>query len=391
MKEKIVIYSVCFLIFFGCATVGKDEYYWTPLLQAVYDNSPDEAKAEILRGADVNKKGKMGRPPLLWAIDNNNPDLVKLLATYGADVNAKSAAGDTALGYAASKNYLEIAEFLINRSADVNARNPKGITPLMYAVENNSFELAKLLIRNGANINARDSAGRTVLLRVVSKKLFFTAKLLIENGADVNARDQSGLTPLMYTAENNSFELAKLLLEKGADVNLKDMYGNTALFIAKKKNNFLMIETLSESAVWGVKKSQPGGKNIAVANFESTPPLSASDAVFITNFFRRAMVNSKIFNVLDRNNMDKILAEQGFQQTGCTTEDCAVQMGKLLNVHLIVIGSCGKLVSRYILTVDIIDVETSEIVASFKEDCNSDTEIENMAGKLVNTIKKEFH
>lgn len=216
------------------------------------------------------------------------------------------------------------------------------------------------------------------------------AKLLIKKGADVNARDQNGLTPLMHTAENNLFELAKLLLENDADVNLKDMYGNTALFIAKKKNNFLMIEILSESSVWGVKKSQPRGKNIAVADFESNPPLSASDGSFITNFFRRALVNSKIFNVLDRSNMDKILAEQGFQQTGCTTEDCAVQMGKLLNVHLIVIGSCGKLVSRYILTIDIIDVETSEIIASFKEDCNSDTEIENMTVKLVNTIKKEF-
>jgi len=138
------------------------------------------------------------------------------------------------------------------------------------------------------------------------------------------------------------------------------------------------------------KLKREGKRNIAVSNFEARAPISASEAEFITDFFRSALVKTEYFNVLDRNNMDKILAEQGFQQTGCTTEECAVQMGKLLNVNLIAIGKCGMLRSRYILTVNIIDVETGKIVFSDSEDCYSEKEIEKMTTRIVEKIMTKF-
>jgi len=132
------------------------------------------------------------------------------------------------------------------------------------------------------------------------------------------------------------------------------------------------------------------GKNMAVSNFEARSPLSASEAAFITDFFRTAVVELGIFDIVDRNNMDKILAEQGFQQTGCTTEDCAVQMGKLLNVHYITIGSCGKLLSRFILTVNVVSVESGKIIFSANEDCYSESDIEKMTGRIAEKIKQKF-
>jgi len=132
------------------------------------------------------------------------------------------------------------------------------------------------------------------------------------------------------------------------------------------------------------------GQNMAVSNFEARPPLSASESAFITDFFRSGMVEIDRFNIVDRNNMDKILAEQGFQQTGCTTEDCAVQMGKLLNVNYIAIGSCGKLLSRFILTVNVVDVENGRIIFSANEDCYSERDIEKMTSRIVEKIKQKF-
>ncbi|MDO9513714.1 MAG: PorV/PorQ family protein [Elusimicrobiota bacterium] len=150
-------------------------------------------------------------------------------------------------------------------------------------------------------------------------------------------------------------------------------------------------EKLQEiEGIAGKDSARKTGKNMAVSNFESRPPLSASEAAFITDFFRSAVVELGIFDVVDRDNMDKILAEQGFQQTGCTTEDCAVQMGKLLNVHYIAIGSCGQLLSRFIMTVNVVDVESGKIIFSANEGCDSEREIEKMALRMAEQIKSRF-
>jgi len=115
---------------------------------------------------------------------------------------------------------------------------------------------------------------------------------------------------------------------------------------------------------------QEGEKiNIAVMDFEARAPLSQSEAAFISDFFRSDFVklarfNVVEFNVVEKNNMDKILAEQGFQQTGCSTAECAVQIGKILNVRIMVVGSCGQLLGQYVITMNVVDVESAKIVYS---------------------------
>ncbi|MBI4669984.1 MAG: hypothetical protein HY747_12545, partial [Elusimicrobia bacterium] len=82
-----------------------------------------------------------------------------------------------------------------------------------------------------------------------------------------------------------------------------------------------------------------------------------------TNFFRSALVNTNAFIVVDRGNMEKILTEQKFQLTGCTTQECAVQMGKILNVEKIFTGSATLLKGVYYLSVSLVDVATSQVQA----------------------------
>jgi hypothetical protein len=63
--------------------------------------------------------------------------------------------------------------------------------------------------------------------------------------------------------------------------------------------------------------------------------------------------------------MDVILKEQGFQQSGaCTNEACAVEMGQLLGVDAMIIGSVGKVGQTYSVTVRMLDLQTGKIVHS---------------------------
>ena len=64
------------------------------------------------------------------------------------------------------------------------------------------------------------------------------------------------------------------------------------------------------------------------------------------------------YTVVERSAMDEILSEQGFQQSGCTTTDCAVEVGALLGVQRMVTGSIGKIGNLYTITAKSINVET---------------------------------
>lgn len=88
--------------------------------------------------------------------------------------------------------------------------------------------------------------------------------------------------------------------------------------------------------------------------------------------------------------MSMILEEQAFQMTGCTTQECAVKMGELLNVQKIVIGILTKLADVYFVTISIIDVETGEIQFSEREKSPEAGDLPESAEKLARIISSKL-
>jgi len=135
---------------------------------------------------------------------------------------------------------------------------------------------------------------------------------------------------------------------------------------------------------------------IAVLDFGTSGGLSNMEAVTLTNRLRSMLVKTKAFVVLERGIMDEILNEQGFQQTGCTSTECAVEVGKLLNVQKMVSGTIGKLGSTWTMDISLIDIATSEIEKSFFQDYKGEidgllTEMESVAVQIANiSAKKEL-
>ncbi|MEK7476593.1 MAG: hypothetical protein AAB152_13305 [Candidatus Coatesbacteria bacterium] len=109
-----------------------------------------------------------------------------------------------------------------------------------------------------------------------------------------------------------------------------------------------------------VAAADEGKPTIAVMDF-SPSNVPAGDAVIVSGFVRAAVVRCRKFTVVEKNNMDKVMAEQAFQQTGCTTSDCAVKVGRLLNTRKMVIGEFALLGGIRFLTASLVDVETGEI------------------------------
>ncbi|MBU2574002.1 MAG: hypothetical protein KKH28_08010 [Elusimicrobia bacterium] len=131
-----------------------------------------------------------------------------------------------------------------------------------------------------------------------------------------------------------------------------------------------------------------GGTNVAVADFIGKN-VSQADASIVADFLRTELVNTGSFNVMDRNNMDTVLAEQKFQSSGCTEQQCAVEMGKLLNVKQMFVGSLSKLLDTYYITVNVVDVETGKITASYDSNASSSIELRDACKKIVKKLSRK--
>ena len=99
---------------------------------------------------------------------------------------------------------------------------------------------------------------------------------------------------------------------------------------------------------------------IAVSDLDGSE-VSSSEIKALTERLRSELLMTKHFKVLERDIMEEILKEQGFQQSGCTTSECVVQIGQLVNVEKIVAGTINKIGNTFSSSVRIIDITTGSI------------------------------
>lgn len=74
------------------------------------------------------------------------------------------------------------------------------------------------------------------------------------------------------------------------------------------------------------------------------------------------LIKTQQFELMEREEMSSILAEQSFQQSQCSEEDCAVEMGRLIGVELMTAGTIVKIGDLYSLNLRVFDVATGKIL-----------------------------
>jgi len=86
------------------------------------------------------------------------------------------------------------------------------------------------------------------------------------------------------------------------------------------------------------------------------------EARAISERLRIWLGRTQTFQVIERNQMESIMEEMGFQFSGaCDTDECVVQVGKVLGASKMVAGSVSKVGTLYSLQVRIVDMQTSRI------------------------------
>jgi len=106
-----------------------------------------------------------------------------------------------------------------------------------------------------------------------------------------------------------------------------------------------------------------GKQTVAILDFEGRG-ISQMEAATLTDRLMSEMVSTDAIIMVERNQMNEILEEQGLQQAGCTSAECAAEVGALLGVQNMVSGSFGKLGNTYTVDAKIFSVETGATIRS---------------------------
>jgi len=99
------------------------------------------------------------------------------------------------------------------------------------------------------------------------------------------------------------------------------------------------------------------------------PNLTETQKKQIFNKLETELVNLQTYEVISRSNVDKILKEQKFQHSGCTDQECAAKIGKLLNADFMLLSEVlyDKNEGGADVSLKLVDVETAKIINAINE------------------------
>jgi len=103
--------------------------------------------------------------------------------------------------------------------------------------------------------------------------------------------------------------------------------------------------------------AQESKPSVAVLDFEARG-IAVYEAETLTERLRSEISNTNAVRLTDRKLLEKILEEQGLQQSGCTTDECAAEVGQLLGAQFIISGAIGKLGDSYTIDAKMVSVTT---------------------------------
>lgn len=108
---------------------------------------------------------------------------------------------------------------------------------------------------------------------------------------------------------------------------------------------------------------------VAVLPLDIGAGVDPNARVTLTEELQNALFKTGKLNLQNQAEMDKVLRQHNFNLSGCTTSECAVKVGQILQVQKIITGSVTLLGSTYTVTIKLTDVETGTVENMVNDKC----------------------
>jgi len=193
------------------------------------------------------------------------------------------------------------------------------------------------------------------------------------------------------------------------DVNQGDLeYGSTEYSMQVPESKRQELEKKYPPGFWRQKslKIDPQDRiNIAIRKFNTIPeqPDQAKDlGNTVSEVFTTAFVQSQAFNIIEREQLDKVLNELNVNQSGVIDVTNAKKIGNITGVELIVTGSVSQVGKDGRIDARVIDISTGQVILAETmspvfdvKNINlrsvSTSNIEGLAHKIINQMIERYY
>ncbi|XP_041824467.1 ankyrin repeat and SAM domain-containing protein 6-like isoform X2 [Melanotaenia boesemani] len=259
---------VRFLLRKGASVDSRNNYGWTPLMQA--------ASAAGFGPADAPGGGRdfMDITALMVASQHGHEAVVRLLLEWGSDVNfSQRTTGWGPLMVATLSGKVGVAQQLVERGADPDRVNVLSKTAFELALQmkqrdiksyldaittvrpqtdderrrpdvfsalrlGNSQLVKEILEEDPSQVNLSNQEGASLLMMAAVSGQLEVVQLMVEKNADIDKQDcVHGWTALMQATYHGNKDIVKFLLSQGANVNLRSKNGYTAFDLVMLLND----------------------------------------------------------------------------------------------------------------------------------------------------------
>jgi len=126
--------------------------------------------------------------------------------------------------------------------------------------------------------------------------------------------------------------------------------------------SLLSLLILSSGGLIIPSYASPEKPTAAILTLEVSGGIPESYAPAFSDRLRLEVFKTDAFQVMERNEMTEILKEIGFQMTGCTSNECVIEAGRILGVEQMIAGSISQIGEIFTISLRVIDVQTAEIL-----------------------------
>jgi TolB-like protein len=157
-------------------------------------------------------------------------------------------------------------------------------------------------------------------------------------------------------------------------------------YVMKIRLRFLLLCVTAFCNI-SLLSAQAQKRIVAVATFDNKGGVTKDESEYITDQFIARLIDTGTLTVVDRKNVDKIIAEHHFQMSDWSNPQKTALLGGALNVEFIIHGTITKIEGDISFTSSMLNIQTMEELASAWTD---DTTIRNLARNRLSAVVREL-
>ncbi|MCD6460512.1 HEAT repeat domain-containing protein [bacterium] len=110
----------------------------------------------------------------------------------------------------------------------------------------------------------------------------------------------------------------------------------------------------------------------------------------VSEMITTAFIKTNIFEVIERAQIKKILTEQEFSISGSVDADTAIELGRILGVKYLVIGSVAHLGSLFEIDVRMIETKSGKGIIAENSSSNGEFNLRNTVNSITDNLSAKY-